>query len=526
MAESFTSYRIWQPLLLGLACCIGFWAGLKVQLPKIKSDPFTQNINAGYTQSQKINDVLTYIQSKYVDSLNLGNLSNAGIARLMAALDPYSEYIPSENMDGHMDELHGISSDFGFDCIYLNDRWVVCKVEPDGQAFQKGLRSGAMLCEVNGSPFIGKDGLWESSLNEMAVNEKSIKLNFKISEKAVCDSIAFIPDRKQRSAVSLDHLIKDGAVYLKLAQFNKGSYRDFMNVIEKYVVQNNCSNFIIDLRGNYGGLLNEVAYMLNQLIAEKDVLLFKTTGYNVKDKEFKSTGKPFFRINNIAILIDEHTASAAELFAAALQDLDRAKIFGSPSFGKAMVLEQFNLADGSALLMSVSRFTSHSGRSIQKPLDPIYTDGSIDATAYQKYFSSVYKRSLPAHQGVWPDVQIEKDSISKALFLVFDHLLDSLIYSNFDEFKKFMEDEQTELESNVGLNGFIAELLAKQTIVSRDVQLSNYLSTELYFKLYGWFYGSVQERRARLKRDPCLIKAVNWIQEASVETKGKQQKYR
>lgn len=520
MSDHYSNYKIWQPLLLGLACCIGFWAGLKVQLPKVKSDPDKRMVNTDYSQAQKFNDVLSYIHSRYVDSLNLVNLSDAGIANLIAALDPYSEYIPAEHIEMHMDELHSISNDFGFDCALISDQWVVRKVEPQSSAQLSGIKPGAILCELNGAKLERFHGDWQAILAEHSPKLEPIDLRAKNAGHSNCDSFELFPIRKLTSAVSFDQQLSDGMAYLKIDKFSKGSYRDFMTVIEEYVVQKNCTNLIIDLRGNHGGFLNEAAYMLNQLIADKEVLLFKTSGFNVREKEFKTTGKPFFKINKIAVLIDGQTASAAELFAATLQDMDRAAIIGSPSFGKAMVLEQFNLADGSALLMSVSRFTSHSGRSIQKPLDPVYTYGSSDTLGNKKYLSSVFKRELVSNNGVWPDVPVQEDSIPEAVQLQLEQHIDSLIFFQLDNFNSLIKNEKMSIESNHQLKEYASQL-SEKIGTGNNEQMLAWVHRELIFKIYAWFYGSEQEQNARLKEDPCLVKAMELINKSSVNSKGK-----
>ena len=166
-------------------------------------------------------------------------------------------------------------------------------------------------------------------------------------------------------------MLTDNIGYIKVNKFSSTTNTEFLEGLERLVDESDMQHLVIDLRDNPGGYLQEATSILNQLFKEKDKLLVYTEGNHVNKSEVETTGRSFFSIDNIAILIDENSASASEIMAGAIQDWDRGLIIGRRSFGKGLVQEQYGLRDGSAIRLTVARYYTPSGRSIQRDYDNI-----------------------------------------------------------------------------------------------------------------------------------------------------------
>ena len=161
-------------------------------------------------------------------------------------------------------------------------------------------------------------------------------------------------------------MLNEKTGYIKINRFSATTYEEFMKELEEMVEKENLKDLVIDVRHNPGGYLQQATNILSQLFDAKNRLLVYTKGRAVNRNDYETTGRNFFHIDNIAVLIDESSASASEILAGAVQDHDRGVVVGRRSFGKGLVQEQYNLRDGSALRLTVARYYTPSGRSIQK----------------------------------------------------------------------------------------------------------------------------------------------------------------
>jgi carboxyl-terminal processing protease len=174
-------------------------------------------------------------------------------------------------------------------------------------------------------------------------------------------------------SVDVAYMIDEKTGYIKINRFSATTYEEFMKELEEMVENKGMKNLVIDVRQNPGGYLQQSTNILSQLFEEKNQLLVYTEGRTVNRSDYESTGRSFFDVKNITVLIDEGSASASEILAGAIQDHDRGTIIGRRSFGKGLVQEQYNLKDGAALRLTVARYYTPSGRSIQKAYDDLET---------------------------------------------------------------------------------------------------------------------------------------------------------
>ncbi|MBK9271885.1 MAG: hypothetical protein IPM48_09815 [Saprospiraceae bacterium] len=364
MQDSEPSYYKYQPLLLALCTLIGMYGGYKMRLPEEKMKELD---GSTYPSSQNtiyhLKDVFAYLDAHYLDSILYSETSDYLTYQLCLALDPFTEYIPSAESKNWHSDLNNSLHTLGLRCIEIDGKWWIQKVLDESDAAEKGLKAGFELHQVN-----GQSKLDFTKLDSIAENTSGGELSLQYSVYGETNKKTANLQLRSVPNPSVTHSFgkPDQYFYIRLEKINSGSYREFMNTIENYVSDQKISNMILDLRGNGGGLLNEAADILNQLVRQRDVVLFTTFHKNGRSKSYKSTGKPFFQLEKIVILSDHQTASSAEVIAGVLQELKLAKVVGQETRGKATVLESFQLAGGAQLLIPTARIYLPSGRCFQK----------------------------------------------------------------------------------------------------------------------------------------------------------------
>ncbi len=231
------------------------------------------------------------------------------------------------------------------------------------------------------------------------------------------------------SSIDASYLPAPDIGYIKINRFSSNTFREFVDAMEILEKSGEMKHLILDLRQNSGGYLQEATKLLSQLFVERDKLLVYTEGEKVRRNDYETTGKNFFKIDNIAVLIDEGSASASEIVAGAIQDWDRGVIIGQPSYGKGLVQEQYELKNGGALRLTVARYYTPSGRCIQLPyetglsihqengtnvtpgMEPASEEGRQHATEDTVRYYTAGGREVFGEGGIQPDVPVTIDSI-------------------------------------------------------------------------------------------------------------------
>jgi C-terminal peptidase prc len=510
--QPYQKYKIWQPLLLAISAALGLWAGLNMRQVEPQGSVNTETNKLYLDRSQKIKDVISFVQSKYVDSIDQDLAIDFALESFMSNLDPYSEYIPAKFIHSYADQINGKSRGMGIRIVAVDSQLMVSQVIKNSPAANAGIKIGDKILEIENL----QAGMVYNNLDSVRLEIQNhindsirIKWESNLSKVTLMKQIALT--ELDDHAVTNVHTPVKQILYLKLNQLSKDSYRDFMNAVEKNFDRGQCKHLIIDLRNNSGGLVHEAASILNQLISEKDVLLFKTSGNKVKEKEFKSTGKPFFRIDKIAVIVNNETASAAEIMAAALQDLDRAIIIGSPTFGKSVILEQYSLGDGSAIRLSVSRYTTYSGRSIQKNYENPENIPFLGQSIWlqDSGYYSLKNKKLVSHQGVVPDILIS-DNNSYAQENSLFEFADVIVGRHFMEFKKLINENPDKINTDKKVSELIRTAILKEHPAATQIELTK-MESECRYALARWFFGDEFEERMRLMNDECLAAAVGEI---------------
>lgn len=361
---------IWLPLLFAIVLVTGMLLGMRMQsnMPKMiveQEVPGPQGAGQG-----KMEEVLRYIEAKYVDEIDKEALTREVIDDLLSRLDPHSNYISAEELRAVNEQLKGNFDGIGVEFMVLEDTIVVVTPLAGGPSETAGILSGDRIVEISDSTIAGVNMPTDEIIN-MLRGEKGTDVEIGIlrGREQKLRHFTVTRDEIPMNSVDVAYMLDANTGYIKVNRFSATTYEEFMRALEDLVENQGMEDLVLDLRHNPGGYLQQATNMLSQLFKEKDKLLVYTEGEAVSRSEYTSTGRNFFDVEDIVVLIDEGSASASEIVAGAIQDHDRGVIIGRRSFGKGLVQEQYKLRDGAALRLTVARYYTPSGRSIQKPYD-------------------------------------------------------------------------------------------------------------------------------------------------------------
>ncbi|MBI1226560.1 MAG: PDZ domain-containing protein [Bacteroidetes bacterium] len=365
--------NIWLPLLFSLMLVAGMLIGTRMQsnpptavaieMPKGDDALPPSTIGQG-----KLEELIRYIESRYVDDVNKDELVKEAIDNILFQLDPHSNYISADQLKEVNEQLEGSFDGIGIEFVVVDDTVMVVAALSGGPADGAGIISGDKIVQIEDSLTIGKNIDYEGILSKLKGEKGSkIKLGIMRGAEKSLRNFTLTRDKISVHSVEVAYMLDDLTGYIKINRFSANTYDEFMKSLEKLVDEKGMKHLVIDLRQNPGGYMQEATNILSQLFKEKDKLLVYTEGKNVPRNDYKSTGRNFYDVDNIAVLTDEGSASASEIVAGAIQDWDRGVIIGRRSFGKGLVQEQYRLRDGSAIRLTVARYYTPSGRCIQKP---------------------------------------------------------------------------------------------------------------------------------------------------------------
>lgn len=439
------------PLLLAIGVGCGIFIGRYIT---------TRSLTA---KEDKLRTVLRLIQSDYVDELDMDSLIEATFPELMASLDPHSAYIPAEELQAVNDDLSGSFSGVGVSFQIINDTVQVIEVIPGGPAEKVGIQPGDRIIKADTVSLTGKDITSDKVFKTLRGEKGStVVLNIKRygqKKNAIFDVIrGDIPV----NSVDVSYMLSDDTGYLKVTKFSRNTYMEFFNALNDLRMQG-AKSFVIDLRGNSGGFMDQAIFMANEFLPPGRMIVY-TKGRKI-DNEYAalSDGRGNFQDYPIVVLTNEASASASEIFAGAIQDNDRGLIIGRRTFGKGLVQNQTELPDSSAIRMTVARYYTPSGRSIQKEfqrgeigkydmdLADRYTHGEFynaDSIKLDKHkiFYTTNGREVYGGGGIMPDIFIPEDTTgytSYYMSVANQGLIQKYAYSVADQFREKLANQKS-----------------------------------------------------------------------------------
>jgi carboxyl-terminal processing protease len=356
--------QIALPLLLFSTLALGVGLGFLFARPEYAPGP------SGYDPDghDRLEELLRYIEARYVDKADRKELVDDAITSILKQLDPHSAYIPKEDLEAVTQQLEGEFEGIGVEFMFLRDTPVVVAAISGGPAERAGIRAGDKIIAIGDSIVAGAVRSTRTPVELLRGQEgSSVEIGILRFPSPTIRRFRLKREKIPLKSIDASYLINKRTAYIRISRFSATTDKEFMGALEKMSAGQRELDLILDLRQNPGGYLQQASNILSQLFEERNQLLVYTEGTAAKRAEYRSTGRAYFPIGKIAVLIDEQSASASEIIAGAIQDHDRGLVIGRRSFGKGLVQEQYPLRDGSALRLSIARYYTPSGRSIQKP---------------------------------------------------------------------------------------------------------------------------------------------------------------
>jgi carboxyl-terminal processing protease len=356
-----SKYQIKLPLIL----CIGLAGGVLIGA-SLNTNSSSDDIGADV---QKFREVLSLIKTEYVDETQTDELVDDAIEHILAKLDPHSAYIPARERLEANEDLRGNFEGIGIEFSIFQDTLVVVAALGGGPSEAVGLRSGDRIVKVDGENIAGI-GLRNSDVSKKLKGPKGTEVKIEVVRRSTNKPISFniIRDKIPQFSVDASYMVNEEVGYIKVSRFSQTTYSEFRTAMEK-LKKEGMKKLVLDLQGNPGGYMNQAIDLADDFLPNGEKIVFtngKDTRYN---SDAMASAKGEFEKGDIIVLINEGSASASEIVAGALQDNDRALIVGRRSYGKGLVQSPFVLDDGSELRLTISRYYTPSGRSIQKPYD-------------------------------------------------------------------------------------------------------------------------------------------------------------
>ena len=472
-----------RTIALPLVLCIGLAGGIFIGMNMKGNGIRTGQSGSEY---QKLKEVFGLIENEYVDSDKSKELVEETIEHILAKLDPHSIYIPVTDRIAANEDLQGNYEGIGIEFNIFHDTLVVVSPLSGGPSEAVGLQSGDKIVKV-GEKNIGGIGLKNTDVFKLLKGPKGTEVKIEAirgNQKPL--KFTIIRDKIPQFSIDVSYMVAPEVGYIKISRFASTTYEEFKEALTT-LKKSGMKKLILDLQGNPGGYMNEATEIADEFLSAGKKIVY-TDG---QDSRFNTnavaTSTGDFENGDLIVLVNEGSASASEIVAGALQDNDRALIVGRRSFGKGLVQRPFDLSDGSELRLTISRYYTPSGRSIQKPYGEGESYSRDLAMRYQKgeffyadsvqfndslKFKTANGRTVYGGGGIMPDYFVPLDTSMSSRYLNSLYISNSIQEYTF----QYAEQHKSELEK-MGGDNFI------QNFVVTDAMLNDLVQTGVRNKI-------------------------------------------
>lgn len=409
------------PLMIAIAMVVGILIGT-----------FYSNYFAGNsrtlinTSSNKLFDLFYLVDDQYVDSVDLSELVEKSIPKILKELDPHSTYISAKDVESSMQELQGSFQGIGVQFTIHEDTVCILKIIESGPAQKVGLQAGDRIVTIDDEPFVGKVVTNEETMKRLK-GQAGTEVKLGIKRKGESQLLDFTISRGNVPVKTVDasYMVNDSTGYVRISTFGDNTYAEFLSALA-HLRMDECTSLVIDLRNNLGGYMHPAVLVANEFLEDERLIVY-IEGRKSPREDFYSDGRGMYKEMNLIVLVDEISASASEILAGALQDNDRAVLVGRRTFGKGLVQVPIEFNDGSMLRLTKSRYYTPSGRCLQKPYvagnDTAYEAELIDRALHGEYYSADSirisgekfttrgGRTVYGGGGIIPDYFIPRDTV-------------------------------------------------------------------------------------------------------------------
>ena len=466
------------PLYFAIAMVIGVLIG-----SYFNSSGNSNSLFANKSSSEvKIKRLIDYIQRDYVDSVNTENLLDGAITQILGKLDPHSVYIPKENLQAVTENMQGNFVGIGVQFRMIKDSITVIQPIKGGPSIKAGIKAGDRILMSNKDTLYGKN-LVSGKIPKFLKGKPNTEVDLQIYRKTN-DSLFTVRLTRGKVAiksVDVSYMVNDSIGYIKLERFARTSYKEFKTALNQ-LQKRGMTDLVLDLRGNGGGYIDIANKIVDEFLEDDKLIVFTKNNKGEVDESF-ATNRGSFEKGGLYILIDQNSASASEIVAGALQDNDRGVTIGRRSFGKGLVQEEMDLGDGSAVRLTIARYYTPTGRSIQKP--------------YEKGKGENYSRDLRERYN--NGELLSRDSIKTIDSLMYKTPKGKIVYGGGGIVPDvFVPIDTTSYLSNFHFNSisnFVFELVDNNRKELTKTSLDNYIKNYNVDKDFGDYLNSIKESK-------------------------------
>nr|WP_299432937.1 S41 family peptidase [uncultured Aquimarina sp.] len=363
------------PLFIGLAMGAGVFLGSKLDFSNPSAKLFSYN-----AKKEKLNRLIDYIDYEYVDEINTDSIVDVTVNRILENLDPHSVYIPPEELEGITESMQGDFIGIGVSYYPYRDTISVINTIKGGPSEQSGIIAGDRILMVDQDTLYG-ERLSRDGLADKLKGELNSQIQLKVYRKGTgIFDVVVKRGRVPLKSVDASYMLKENIGYIKVNRFAETTYKEFKKALDS-LQDLGAESLVVDLRDNGGGFIAPALKMADEFLKNDELIMFTKNKKGAIENNY-ATRNGDFEKGNVYVLINENSASASEIFAGAIQDNDRGIIVGRRSYGKGLVQREMALGDGSAIRLTISRYYTPTGRSIQKP----YQNGN------KEYFNEYLER--------------------------------------------------------------------------------------------------------------------------------------
>ena len=443
---------IFLPTYIAITMCLGIFIGQNMVSSIHFNDDITKEVS-------KFKQIISYIENDYVNEVNMPQLLEKTTKNLLKGLDPHTTYIEYKTAKLMRSQLQGNYEGIGIEFIIFDDTVYVFNVLKNGPSETIGLKLGDKIIKVDDMLISSFMGVTNENIIELLRGPFGTSVSIYVQRKGHDKLIKFDVSRDIIPQYSIDahYMVDDEVGYIKIDRLTNITYQEFKESLRQLQEQG-MKKMIIDLTDNPGGYLQIAVDLIDELLSDRQLIVYTHGKEKKYSEKYYSHIKGDFETGYLVIMIDENSASAAEVIAGALQDHDRALIVGRRSFGKGLVQYPFHLSDGSELRLTISKYYTPSGRCIQRPFDKGFSN--YYAESHQRYLtkemyvsdsikydsSLIFKtdkgRTVYGGGGITPDVFVPLDTTYKS-----EYLRNLIKTASIEEYiLKYFQDFEEELE--------------------------------------------------------------------------------
>jgi len=514
------SKRFFYPIAASILVIIGMMLGYFLQ-PNIDSK-----------RASKFEEVLNALDREYVDSIDKNKMFDAAINDMLHKLDPHSRYISAKNLKQETEAMQGSFGGIGVRFQIINDTICVIKAIDGAPAYRAGVRSGDQIIAINGKPFTGKKATNDKVMSNLK-GEPDTEVQITILRNKKQKKITINRGEIPLETVSVYYMLNETTGLIRIDQFSVLTYDEFITAAQS-LIGKGMKSLVLDLRNNPGGVMDAAINVADEFLVSGDKIVSTKSKRN-KNDVVKAQAGGILEKTKLVVLIDENSASAAEILAGAIQDNDRGLLVGRRTFGKGLVQQDQILNDGSSVRMTISRYYTPSGRSIQRPYSGNYEEYMRDESRYIRgeFFHEdsipidrklVYKtkrgNKVYGGGGIVPNVFIPLDTSGASIYLV--ELNAQQVISAF-VFKSLQQNRTKwkSIETLCNHNFTIHEIQDFTSFAQRIYKLDGYsllsqkqkdrISEQIKIEFGQQLWGELGAYRVITKNDSMLIKALDLL---------------